>query len=43
MRLDFSTFIITGPSTQTATIGKETGGAILPGGANACSNQSECL
>jgi len=33
VRLDFDTFVITGPSTNTASVGKQLGGGIIPGAA----------
>ena len=31
--MDFDTFVITGPSTNTASVGKQLGGGIIPGAA----------
>lgn len=41
IRLDFSSFVITGPSTSSATIGKETGGVEVSGG-TAQSEATQC-
>ena len=42
MRLDFSTFVITGPSTATRTQGLETNG-VASGAGQAFNYQSQCL
>ena len=44
MRLDFGTFAITGPSTDTTTIGKILGGQVLDGSKGvAYSSAGRCL
>jgi hypothetical protein len=45
VRLDFDTFVITGPSTNTLSVGKELGGGIVPAAAagKGFSYQGQCL
>lgn len=43
MRLDFITFMITGPSTSTTTIGKTTAGVVTPGNGIEYTQQTQCL
>ena len=41
--MDFNTFVITGPSTLTASVVKTVGGSIAPGGAVPMSSATQCL
>ena len=43
IRLDFSSFVITGPSTATATIGKALGGNINDDSGKEYTLQTQCL
>ena len=43
MRLDFITFMITGPSTSTTTIKGTTAGVITPGAGIEYTRQTQCL
>ena len=42
-RLDFTTFMINGPSTSMEAVGMATNGVILPGGAVNVAQQTQCL
>ncbi len=43
LRLDFSTFVITGPSTNTASTAKELGGTQIQGAGAVVSPATNCL
>ena len=43
IRLDFNTFLISGPSTSTDSIGKTTSGVLSAAGALAVSTATQCL
>ena len=43
IRLDFDTFVITGPSTNVASVGKQTGGIVTGAGAKQFSYKGRCL
>ena len=43
MRLDFSNFVITGPSTATATVGKALHGVINDDSGKEFTYQTQCL
>eukprot|EP00095_Tigriopus_kingsejongensis_P003148 snap_masked-scaffold662_size116868-processed-gene-0.8 protein:Tk03148 transcript:snap_masked-scaffold662_size116868-processed-gene-0.8-mRNA-1 annotation:"conserved hypothetical protein" len=43
LRLDFSNFVLTGPSTQTVSTGLQVGGVLSPAGVNPVSPATQCL